>query len=134
MPHDRIYHLFISHAWAYNDSYYRLVKLLDAAPDFRWRDYSVPEHDPLAGGAELSEQLRGQLKPASVMLIFAGMYVNHREWIQYELELARELGKPIIGVLPRGQRRVPEQVRAAATEMVRWNTRSIVSAVRAHAR
>lgn len=47
MPQLRIYRLFISHAWIYNDDYYTLVKMLKNANHFYWHNYSVPEHDPL---------------------------------------------------------------------------------------
>ena len=46
MPALKTYRLFISHAWQYHDDYYRLVEMLNAANNFRWYNYSVPEHDP----------------------------------------------------------------------------------------
>jgi len=133
MPSLKTYDLFISHAWDYGDDYHRIVQFLHAAPNFKWRNYSVPEHDPLAGGAELGDQLQGQIKPTNAVIILAGMYVNHRDWIQYEIDLARAYAKPIIGVRPWGQQRTPAQVAEAAATMVGWNTDSIVAAVRAHA-
>ena len=132
VPSLKTYDLFISHAWDYNDEYYRLVKMLKEAPNFAWRNYSVPEHDPLAGGAKLGQQLRNQLRPVNCVLMLAGMYVNHREWIQHELDLAKEYGKPVVGVFPWGQERAPVQITAAASVMVRWNTESIVAAIRTH--
>ncbi|GEM_PF-4886933 len=79
--------VFISHAWTYNEDYYRLVGLLDADPEFEWINNSVPEHDPLEGGTarELHGQLAAQVTRSNVMLVISGMYVNHREWIQAEL-------------------------------------------------
>jgi hypothetical protein len=130
MPYLKTYHLFISHAWDYNEEYYRLVNMLQGTPYFKWRNYSVPQHDPLTGGGQLEAQLRNQVQPVHAMLILAGMYVNHRQWIQYELDLAREYGKPVIGVYPWGQQRAPVQVTNAAAAMVGWNTDSIVAAVR----
>lgn len=132
MPALKTYDLFISHAWDYNEEYYRLVEMLNGAPNFKWRNYSVPEHDPLAGGSQLRQQLRGQIRPVNAMLILAGMYVNHRDWIQSELDLAREYSKPIIGIYPRGQERAPAQVVAASTAMARWNTDSVIEAIRLH--
>lgn len=132
MPRLKTYDLFISHAWDYNDEYYRLVNMLNAAPNFKWRNYSVPEHDPLSGGDQLAEQLGRQVRPVNAVLILAGMYVNHRDWIQHEIELARSYNKPIIGLYPWGQQRAPTQVTSVA-HMVRWNTSSIVTAIRTHA-
>lgn len=34
MPYLKTYNLFISHAWAYGESYHRLVNLLNQAPYF----------------------------------------------------------------------------------------------------
>jgi len=133
MPSLKTFDLFISHAWDYNAEYYRLVEILNAAPNFKWRNYSVPRHDPLAGGAQLSEQLRNQVRPVNAVLILAGMYVNHREWIQHEIDLAKSYTKPLIGVFPRGQERAPLQVTTSVNAMVRWNTASIVTAIRQHA-
>ncbi len=46
-----IYRTFISHAWAYNQTYWAIRRMLDRAqeeyPDFSWVDYSIPDHNPL---------------------------------------------------------------------------------------
>ena len=47
MPKLHRYRLFISHAWEYNDDYYRLIGMLNNAPNFIYSNYSVPEHDPV---------------------------------------------------------------------------------------
>ena len=41
------FNLFISHSWSYADNYDDLCKLLDQANYFRYKNYSVPEDDPL---------------------------------------------------------------------------------------
>lgn len=135
MPKLKTYDLFISHAWAYNSEYYRLIKLLDAATNFKYRNYSVPEHDPvidpntIVGRTKLTKLLDQQIKPVNIVLIISGMYVNHKYWLQKEIELATNYNKPIIGVLPQGQERSPTLIQNTAT-MVRWNTESIVAAIR----
>lgn len=133
MPVLKTYDLFISHAWDRNDEYERLVTMLNGAPLFSWRNYSVPRTDPLPGGRTLGAQLDGQVRPVNAVIILAGMYVNHREWIQKEIDLAQSYAKPIIGLYPWGQQVAPVQVIQAAATMVRWNTDSIVAAIRAHA-
>ncbi len=131
----KIYRLFISHAWQYNDDYYRLVNMLTNASYFNWFNYSVPEHDPkeVNTGAALSQALQNQMRPTNCVLIISGMYAAHREWIQYEINLAVEWGKPIIGIMPRGGERMPTAVSSVAKEIVNWNTTSIVEAIRRHA-
>ena len=136
MPTLRPYSLFISHAWIYNDDYYRLVKMLDEAPNFRWKNYSVPSHDGLDAedDDELEEALQQQISPTQCVLVIAGMYVAHREWLKKEIELAQSYGKPIIGIQPWGSERTPAILTQSSVEIVGWNTASIVAAVRAHAR
>lgn len=117
MPTLKTYVLFISYIWRHTDNseYYRIVDLLDRASNFEWRNYSVPEHDPLEtkSNKELSDALDHQIKPINCFLIISGMYVTHREWIKKELEIAKSYSKPIIGILPRGQERTPVEVQDA---------------------
>lgn len=95
-----------------------------------YANYSVPEHDPLAGGARLTEELKKQVRPVEIVLILAGMYVNYSEWIKFEMDFTDELEKPMLGIRPWGADRVPLEVQSRVKEMVAWNTSSIVSAIR----
>lgn len=135
MPTLRSYSLFISHAWIYNDDYYRLVEFLNAAPNFSWKNYSVPSHDGLdaRNARQLADALVRQISPTHCVLIIAGMYVAHREWLQREIEMAQAYKKPIIGIQPWGSQHTPSLVTQAAAEIVGWNTSTIVSAIRNHA-
>lgn len=134
MPALKTYDLFLSHMWRKTDNseYYRLENLLKGANNFAWRNYSVPEHDPLGTKTdkELREALDHQIRPVNCFLVVSGMYVNHRKWIQEEMDIAKSYEKPIVGVVPWGQERTPVEVQNAAKEMVGWNTDSIVAAVR----
>ena len=134
MPTLKTYDLFLSHVWRSGDNseYYRLEKLLEEAPNFSWRDYSVPQHDPLGTktDTQLREALDRQIKPVNCFVVVSGMYAKHRKWIQEEIEIAQKYNKPIIGVIPWGQERIPAEVRAVAKEMVGWQASSVISAVR----
>jgi len=130
------YRIFISHAWRYNEDYYRLVGMLNRAPYFRWRNYSVPQHDPVidpdteVGKRKLTEELRKQIQPVHIVIVLAGMYVNYREWIQKEIDIAQEYKKPIVGIRPWGQQRIPQIIQDISCKLVGWNTDSIVQAIR----
>ena len=134
MPALKTYDLFLSHVWRKvdNSEYYRLESLLKEAANFRWRNYSVPEHDPLGTktDGELRQALRRQIGPINCFLVVSGMYVYHRKWIQEEIDIALSLNKPIVGIVPWGQNRVPIEVQKIAKEMVSWQTISIVNAIR----
>ena len=133
MPALKTYDVFISHAWTYSDDYYRIIRLLSEANNFKWRNYSVPGHDPLDTDQDLREGLRRQIRPVNIVIILAGMYVNHSKWIEFEMDFSDEINKPMIGVRPRGQQRTPTQVQDRVEEMVGWTTSSIVNAIRKHA-
>ena len=132
MPALYPYRIFISHAWRYSESYERVCNLLTAAPNFSYYNYSIPvskAFDTMTDQA-LKEQLREQIRPVSVAMILGGMYVAHSEWIQFEIDYAKSIAKPILGVIPWGAVRMPQAVQVAANEIVNWSTLSIVEAVR----
>ena len=129
-----IYNLFISHSWSYGDEYEGLVNLLDkaACDGFYYKDYSVPKDDPIHhanNDKQLKDAIRNQMKYASCVLILAGVYATYSKWINIEIELAKEMGKKIIAIVPRGAERISKTVNDNANEIVKWNTDSIVKAI-----
>jgi hypothetical protein len=84
--------------------------------------------------AQLTEEIRNQIRPVQCVVIASGMYVAHSAWIQFEIDFARSLGKPILGIKPWGSVNTPKAVSDAASQIVGWNTSSIVSAIRALSR
>lgn len=135
MPELRDYHILISHSWDYNDDYETIKRWLDDAKYFYWTNYSVPLTNPLnvTSKKELKDKLRNRISNCSCVIILAGMYADYSYWMDYEIEIAKSFGKPIIGVRPRGQERTPVEVSDAAEVMVGWNSTSVVDAVREYA-
>lgn len=129
-----MYNLFISHSWSYQSHYYGLIGLLDSAASFfQYRNYSVPQDDPITGArtdAQLRAAIESQMRPASCILILAGVYATYSKWINIEIEIAQKLGKKIIAVEYWGSERTSAVVKQAADEVVKWNTNSIVQAIR----
>ena len=62
------------------------------------------------------------------------MYANYSKWIDYEINTAKALNKPIIGVKPWGQERTPLKIQWDSTILVGWNSSSIVDAIRNYAK
>ena len=135
MPELKTYDIFISHAWFYSRGYNKLVKLLNSAPNFSYRNYSVPKHDPVidpnsqTGRVTLTRALNAQIRPVNIVLALAGMYAAYRYWIEKEIEIAQSYSKPILGLIPWSQERIPLFVQEATIEMVGWNTNSIINAI-----
>jgi len=127
------YRLFISHSWNAGDEYERMVDLLDDANYFEYKNYSVPEDDAIDVDTdeELEEALReSQIKPASVVVVLAGLYSSYSDWIGREIRIAEEEDKAILGVEPWGSDSTSNYVERHADQMVGWNTDSVVDAVR----
>lgn len=136
------YHVFVSHAWSYSDRYTGVLRLLsiakDTYSDFNFIDYSVPEHDPAVdpstevGVRQLTSLLKAQIARASSVIVPAGMYVNHRYWIQKEISLAKTgfaNPKRVIAIRRRGQKRTPQELLDISDVDVNWNSTSLAKAV-----
>src|SRR5688572_3108885 len=104
MPKLRLYQIFISHSWAF-DEYHRIKEFLKATPNFRFRDFSVPYDNSLniRNNTELRKALRRLISRTHIVLVPAGMEVYYRDWIKLELQYAQELKKPVVGIAPLGQ-------------------------------
>jgi hypothetical protein len=132
MPELKTRTLFISHAWDYEHHYNSLVQWFDAEPNFSWKNCSLPSTDALPDKTAkgLTEGMTRQISPAQGVIILAGMYAAHSEWIKFEIAEAVRMNKVIIGVRPWGAERVPTEVQNAAKVMVNWQSASIIQAIR----
>jgi hypothetical protein len=134
MPKLKSRNLFISHSWAYGDAYDKLIDLLDAAPNFVYRNYSVPKDDPVHNAPNidaLHRAIKNQMVFCDVVLIMAGKYATYSKWIQREIQIAKkEYDKPIVAIRPWANEQVSSVVSEAADLLVGWNTNSIVAAIR----
>ena len=134
MPSLRQRNLFISHSWEYGDAYEKLVALLDAAPNFIYRNYSVPKDDPVHNAPNVNalyQAIKNQMVFCEVVLIMAGKYATYSKWIQREIQIAKnDYNKPIVAIRPWANEQVSSVVSDAADRLVNWNTSSIVTAIR----
>ena len=133
-----MYNLFISHSWSYGDQYNRLVELLNAAPNFEYKNYSVPKDDPIHNAPydwQLRAAIKEQMSHASCVLVLAGVYSTYSKWINIELDLAQtgyNIPKKIIAIEPWGAERTSTVVKTSADTIVKWQTSSIVKAIRGY--
>lgn len=124
--------LFISHSWSYSERYNSMVNLLNNRLFFPWTNYSVPQFNAFGNMAKLKmeEELREQIRPVNCVVIIAGMWTNHSNWIKFEMDFAKSINKPILGVRPRGALVMPSTITAKADKIVNWNSDSIVDSIR----
>lgn len=126
------YDLFISHSWEYDSDYEGIVGLLKDKNYFSFRNYSVTEEERVEGKSDtaLEHHIKNkQIKPASVVIVIAGMYSSYSDWIGKEVRIAEDLDKPILSVRPWGAERTSYITRKADAK-AKWNKDSIVSEIR----
>lgn len=135
MPVLRNYHILISHSWDYSNQYETIKEWLNNAPYLLWTDYSVPITRPLdaRGINDLKEKIQNRISLCSCVIILSGMYVAYSDWIDFEIDTAVALEKPIVGIKPWGQERVPLKVQLQSNIMVGWNSLSVIDAIRTYA-
>jgi len=109
-----------------------MVNLLNNRQYFGWHNYSVPENKAFIGlnSNALAEQLKNQIRPVQCVVIIGGMWTNHSDWIQFEMNFARLIGKPILGVRPRSAKVMPQAIIQLSDAVVNWNSDSIVAGIR----
>ncbi len=130
------YHIFISHSWSYTDSYQQLVELLNNRPYFSYKNYSVPKDDPIHTSGtdkELYNAIKNKIQLCHVVLILAGVYSSYSKWIEKEIDIAKQgfsIKTPIVAIEPWGAEKTSKLVKDNADMIVKWNTDSIVNAIR----
>lgn len=136
MPALKTRNLFISHAWNYSEQYNTVVGWLNNANNFDWRNFSIEVEKPLDtnNDKELEGKITNKINLTHSLIVLSGMYVNHRRWIEYEMNEAIRLGKTIIGVKPWGNEKMPKFVTAHADVIVNWQSKSLIDAIRANVR
>lgn len=110
-----------------------MVNLLNIRPYSNLSNYSLPEtkaFEPVAA-YKMRDELKGQITPVNCVIIIGGMWANHSDWIKFEMDYAKSIGKPILGVRPRGAQMMPAAVTAASGRVVYWTAGSIVAGLRA---
>ena len=126
------YKIFISHSWSYPDDLKNLRNLLEERGYFNveFEEASADEPIDSENAAYIKSRLRQKISNSNIVLGIAGMYASYSDWMAWELKTADDLDIPIVGVIPRGQERISTTVTQYSKEDVRWNTESIISAIR----
>lgn len=123
--------IFISHRWNYNE-YNKLKEWLDTAQYLAFADCSISVDKKLTGlnDSELAEAIKEHIRQCSVFIVPTAMYVNYSDWIQFEIDTAIKMNKPILAVTPWGQEKESKIVKDNATKIVGWNQSSVINGIK----
>ncbi|TVO39443.1 TIR domain-containing protein [Vibrio algivorus] len=128
--------IFISHSWSYHETLIRLRNLLNARAYFKAEFSEVSKDVPInsVNANYIKQRLGERIRNSNALLVIAGVYASHSDWMQWEMDTAARYGIPIIGVIPFGAIRTSSIVAQKSTTLVHWNTESIVRTIREYAR
>ena len=81
-------------------------------------------------GTYLRQQLRLKMKPCSVVLCLIGNATAWSEWVNWELQAAREMHKGLCGVRLKGSRgKAPQILYELGAPVAKWDMGQIVAAI-----
>lgn len=128
----RIYSVFISHSWSHVDDLRILRNLLENRGYFQVEFEEASPDEPINSdnSAYIRRRLREKISNSDIVLGIAGVYASHSDWMEWELDTALKEKVPIVGVIPRGQKRISKIVTDHSVENVHWNVESIVETIR----
>jgi hypothetical protein len=126
------YKIFISHSWSYTEDLEALQKLLNNRGYFNVEFLEATKKTPInsENAPYVKTVLKNKILKSDVVLALAAIYASHSDWMIWELETAKANKIPIIGVIPRGQERISTEVSSRSIIDVKWNTESIIEAIR----
>lgn len=128
----KTYDIFISRSWSDSDNCERLMGLLQNRPYFRFNYYSVSRYRPITSpnASALTAAVINQIKQSKVILVAAGVDAAHHKWRLKEMIIAKAEGRFILGIRPYGNRDISEEVRKRADNIVGWNSKTIIRAIK----
>lgn len=127
--------VFVSHLFEKHPDYLRVFEYLESREKFLYLNVSDPEKLPGGGKEGLKEELRSQIKAAEVMVLPVSIYERNRDLVTFQMDCAGAFSKPILGVKSFGETVVIHKIIIErAADIVDWDARSLVDAIRHHAR
>jgi hypothetical protein len=131
-------HVFISHHHADDEHVTGMTNLL-ARHGYEIRNSSIrakPANQRRLEKGLVSERtikrlLRMKMAWASTVVVIIGTRTHSREWVQWEIEKANNLGKRIVGVYAHGgtDAQKPVALEDYANSIVNWNAQTIIDAI-----
>lgn len=136
---DKIKNVFVSHHHKDDASVDGLTNML-TGKGYQLRNSSIrvkPENQSRFDNKQVSDNtikrlLRMKMRWASQVIVVIGKETHQRDWVNWEIETAHRLGKPIIGVYENGlndQVERPDSLKKHATSIIGWRSDSVIDAL-----
>lgn len=127
--------LFVTHLWEPADDYLRVFEYLESSRNFFYKNFSVPEQRPAGDREALRQALRAQISPVEVVVGLSSLFKQDQDLVTFQLLYAKASSKPVVLIKPFGSgKAVPKALSDLADEVVDWDERALVDAIRRQAR
>jgi hypothetical protein len=127
--------LFVTHAWEISDDYARIFEYLESARNFFYKNLAAPDKAPAGGKEADREELRRQIAQAEAVIALPSLYAKNADLLLFEMTFAKASDKPVILMRPFGANAVlPTQITSLSDQVVEWDGRALVDAIKAQAR
>lgn len=134
-----IKNVFVSHHHKDDSSVDGLTQMV-GGKGYQLRNSSIrvnPDNQKRLDQKQVSDRtiqrlLRMKMRWASQVIVIIGKETHSRPWVNWEINIAKQLGKPIIGVYENGlkdQVPLPENLKKYAASIVGWRGDSVVDAL-----
>lgn len=124
--------VFISH-YGKDDESVQSLKSLLSTNGYTLKNSSIDSTKPNDASNEeyIKSLLRDKMKWAGSVIVLIGPETHTRDWVNWEIDLAYRLGKPIIGVFIQGAKDsdVPDSFQKYGDALVGWNSNKIIDAI-----
>ena len=117
--------IFVTHIWERHDDYVRVFEYLESARNFFYRNHSNPDVRPEAQKEAMKEALRKQIAPAEAVIALSSLYAMNQDLSTFQVLYAKASQKPVI---------LLKELEDLADEVVEWDERALVDAVKRQAR
>ncbi|MEM6512189.1 MAG: hypothetical protein AAF660_04175 [Pseudomonadota bacterium] len=132
MSESNPYRVFVSHAFEETFDYLRVFEFLESDDRFYYLNRSRPENMPEAGGLDaMKDELIEQIKAAEVIVVLPALAEAQADLVRFQMDVA-DANK--IGIVAMkhigGLGDIPTDVAERAKEIVEWNEREMVDAIK----
>ena len=128
--------VFVTHNFTETDDYLRVFEFLESVDRFYYLNVSKPEKLPESGGPKTArDELIVQIRECEAVIVLASLYIEQRDLVSYQMDVAEASQKPLIGIRPfGGVLETPADLVGRLQKHINWNAREIVDAIRLLAR
>ena len=128
--------VFATHCFEENDDYLRVFEFLESVDRFYYLNVSKPENVPTVGGAQaIRDELIAQIKQSETVLLLASVFEQRPDLVHIMMDVAKANKIKMIGIRPYGGvQETPEEIVEHAEEIIEWNDREMVDAIKRYAR